>query len=142
MKLEEWIISRDTGISSKTIWAVMMNVVDKSQQNSWYYDTPHDPGDFGGCYRLLKEIPKWKDQLFRVAEVFPKWKPMILEWDNLTKLYESWIQEYARRYFNKAIFSRLCELLTKLNAEGERERLIADGWVETAGNRWMKITYN
>ena len=87
MKPHEWIIGRDTGISSKTIWAVMMNAVPKYQE-PFQFDVPKDPSDFGRCYRLLEYFPEWKKRLNEVSDQFPKWKPLIREWTNMTKLYE------------------------------------------------------
>jgi len=53
------------------------------------YDIPHDPDDFGRCYRLLELFPDWKSQLGKVAERFPKWSPFVREWDTLTTMYEA-----------------------------------------------------
>lgn len=87
MTPEQWIVSYDTGVSSKTIWAVMMGAI--SGQEPWStFNVPHDPADFGRCYRLLKAIPEWRPRLHEVAERFPKWAPLIAAWDELTALYE------------------------------------------------------
>jgi len=80
---EQWIISDDTGISSKTIWAVMMGV-DTDRSN-----VPLDCADFGRCYRLLKHMPEWTARLPEVAEKYPGWKPILREWDTLTFLHET-----------------------------------------------------
>lgn len=81
MRPEEWIISRDTGISSKTIWAVMMGLE--------YHDpcTPSDPEDFGRCFRLLQNFPQWKKRLNEVSAKHPKWKSLIENWNKLEKLF-------------------------------------------------------
>lgn len=47
---DEWIASRDVGISSVTIWSVMTGQPSPFQ----YYDTPRDGADFGRCRRLLQ----------------------------------------------------------------------------------------
>ena len=49
-----WLTNGDTGISSKTIWLVMMGR--RLGANDWA-DVPHDPDDFGRCYRLLQVMP-------------------------------------------------------------------------------------
>jgi hypothetical protein len=54
-----WIVGGDTGVSSRAIWAVMMGVHEHSHDRC----TPSDPSDFGRCYRLLKLIPEWEDNL-------------------------------------------------------------------------------
>lgn len=87
-----WLANGETGISSKTIHAVLTGTVDNTVFNtspSWFrYDVPHDPSDFRRCYLLLKFIPEWKQRLHEVAERFPKWKPFVEQWDELTRLYE------------------------------------------------------
>lgn len=83
MTLIQWIISGDTGISSKLIWAVMMGV--KPQDTS----APYDSGYFGHCYRLLKHVSEWLPRLPEVADKYPSWKPIIREWDALTFLHET-----------------------------------------------------
>mgnify|MGYP001026239194 FL=1 len=87
-----WLANGETGISSKTIHAVLTGMVDNEVFNtspSWFrYDVPHDPSDFRRCYLLLKFIPEWKQRLHEVAERFPKWKPFVEQWDELTRLYE------------------------------------------------------
>lgn len=96
MNPNEWIISDDTGISSKTIWAVMMDCV--PEEYPWHkFDVPHDPSDFGRCYRLLQKFPEWKARLEEVAAQFTKWIPMVREWDALTALYEEEIQNESKR---------------------------------------------
>lgn len=82
-----WISGNGTGISSQTIWCVMMGTVTESA-SSWRYDTPSDDDDFGRCYRLLKFIPEWRNKLDKVGKAFPKWQPIIRQWDELTRLHE------------------------------------------------------
>src|SRR5690606_32787600 len=79
-----WIVGYDTGISSRTIWHVMMGTPPPSR-----VDIPHDPGDFGRCYRLLKLIPEWRGRLREVAERYPIWGPMVEAWDELERMYEA-----------------------------------------------------
>jgi hypothetical protein len=80
----EWFRGRDIGTSSLTIYSVFMHT-DSPHSG---YDVPHDPSDFGRCYRLLKLMPSWKDRLDEVAAKFPKWKPFAERWSELTALYE------------------------------------------------------
>lgn len=81
----EWLIGRDTGISSITIWAA---ITGNRPQNLRDFDVPHDPADFGRCYRLLNLFTAWRKDLPKVAELCPKWKPFVEAWDELTVLYE------------------------------------------------------
>jgi len=86
MTPNEWIIGDDTGVSSKTIWAVMTKSTNAKMP--FGCDIPHDPSDFGRCYRLLEHFPEWKKRLNEIPKFFPKWGPMIREWDKMTELWE------------------------------------------------------
>jgi hypothetical protein len=81
---EEWARSRDTGISSATIY----QAISGNRSPYDHFDIPHDAGDFGRCYRLLKLFPAWRSELHQVA-VYPKWKPFVESWDELKRLYET-----------------------------------------------------
>lgn len=85
----EWLMGSDRGISSETILSVMMDV---PMAGRYGPDIPHDPSDFGRCYRLLKHFPEWRDRLPEVAEKYPAWRPLVEEWDALTALYEEEIK--------------------------------------------------
>jgi len=89
MNPNEWIIGRDTGTSSKTIWAVMVGAVkrDSNQIHNWEFDVPHDASDFGRCWRLLVLFPEWKARLSEVSEIFIQWLPLVRQWNELEKLY-------------------------------------------------------
>jgi hypothetical protein len=113
----KWILGPDTGISSKTIWAVMMGAIEAGRP--FGYDIPHDPDDFGRCYRLLEKFPEWKPRLKEVAEKFPEWGPMVREWDKMTALYEEELPTGEA--------PKLYSLMKKLEDEGR----IAAGWTET-----------
>ncbi|KKM01981.1 hypothetical protein LCGC14_1788920 [marine sediment metagenome] len=76
-----WITGTDTGLSSKTIWGVMMGV-----QVAWA-GVPRDPDDFGRCYRLLRLIPEWLKRLPGVERAYPEWGPLIREWPRLSRMY-------------------------------------------------------
>lgn len=77
-----WLTNGDTGISSMTIWSVMMGKKPKRA------DVPYDPDDFGRCYRLLKVMPSWRPRLGEVSAAFPVWAGLVGAWDELTALYE------------------------------------------------------
>ena len=88
MTPEEWIVSGQTGSSSKTIWAALVGV-----KNSLDPSVPQDPGDFGRCFRLLTLVPGWRDRLQEVAAAFPMWEPMVTAWDELEKLYTEELED-------------------------------------------------
>jgi len=89
---KEWLFGPDTGISSKTIMSVLSTgaarIGAEVSLGRWGADVPHDPSDFGRCYRLLQTFPQWRDRLNEVAAKFPKWEPMVREWDRMTSLWE------------------------------------------------------
>lgn len=84
-----WIVSGDTGISSKTIWAALMGVPYTTYDGRPADDIPYDTGDFGRCYRLVKRCDITKDELKEVVAVHKDWKPIIDNWDKLCSLYEN-----------------------------------------------------
>jgi hypothetical protein len=80
----EWAAGRDTGASSLTIYSLIREKPCPGDR----HDVPHDPADFGRCYRLLKLFPSFRNGLCLVAQTFPDWKPFVDSWDELTQLYE------------------------------------------------------
>ena len=79
----DWITGHDTGISSETIWSVMMGC----KPPAWNAP-PQDPSDFGRCYRLLIEFPAWRSRLGEVAIRHPEWDALVRHWDELETLWE------------------------------------------------------
>lgn len=132
MNPNEWILSSDTGVSSKTIWAVMMGVAIAPGQRCGFasrtldltYDIPFDPADFGRCHRLLKLFPDWRSGIARMGEIFPKWKPMADRWDELERLYEE------ERPSGKC--PKLYDLMKTLREEG----MLLEGWTKTSSSSW------
>jgi hypothetical protein len=120
----QWITGGDTGISSKTIWAVMMDAVDPHGDGFNRYDVPYDPSDFGRCYRLLNHFPEWKLRLGEVAKHFPAWVGLVREWDRLTALFE----EEAPNYKCPKLYAAMKPLI--------EEGRIAGGWVQISPGYW------
>lgn len=81
---EEWKMGRDTGTSSLTIYSAITGKTSLHRT----FDIPHDPDDFGRCYRLLKLFPLWREKLSETIKLCRKWKPFVAAWDELTLLYE------------------------------------------------------
>lgn len=81
-KAIEWLLSGDTGSSSKTILCAMLGHTCKDP------DIPYDAGDFGRCYRLLLKFPQWGKRLDEVAKKHRQWKPFVEKWPDLEVLYE------------------------------------------------------
>ena len=80
-----WLAGGDTGISSRTIWHVMMR--QDWDDQTWGPDVPHDPSDFGRCVRLLEEFPAWRARMGEVCAAYPKWSGLVEAWDDLEGLY-------------------------------------------------------
>ena len=128
MKPEQWIINGEVGTSSKTIWAVMMDAVLPSRKDSWDYSVPHDPDDFGRCWKLLALFPEWKCRLTEVAVQFPAWVGFVREWDKLTAMYEALLAE------DKHYSHEMYDFMEKLEDEGR----LADGWVQDSPSSWHR----
>lgn len=79
-----WLLGNDTGISSKTIFAVMMG---EDVINYFGPGVPQDPADFGRCHRLLFHFPAWRARLPEVSAKYPAWGPLIREWSFLTAMF-------------------------------------------------------
>ena len=101
---EAWLTNGDTGISSETIWYMLTG---RGRPPAQRFDVPHDPADFGRCYRLLRVMPAWRARLPEVAAAFPAWSPLVEAWDELTALYE---QELPTRTAPK-LYRRMQELI-------------------------------
>lgn len=74
-----WIVSRDTGASSKTLWARMMGARRDDPSHPW------DPDDLGRCLRLLELIPEWKPRIREMAGVSLGWAALVLRWDEIAQ---------------------------------------------------------
>lgn len=118
----EWMLGNDTGMSSKTICAVMTgNAMSRPE-------IPYDPSDFGRCYRLLNHFPEWKERMPEMAEAHGIWGPMVEAWDELTALYEEEIQSEAGRAPN--LYARMQEIVD--------DCCITDGWEKVGVGSWRK----
>lgn len=83
-KMFSWIGNNETGESSITIWAVIMDI------DHYEPSVPYDVYDFQRCYNLLNlcdETTK-KITLNKLADRYNIWKPFVQHWSKLSKLYE------------------------------------------------------
>ena len=127
MRPEQWIVEGEIGVSSKTMWAVLMDVAHGPQRlDGRHYDIPHDPDDFRRCFKLIIQVG-WRARLPEVAECFPAWKPYIERWNDLEKLY---IEEHP-----SGRFPRLYALMQELHEQS----MTIDGWDQTGPNHWERI---
>lgn len=125
MTLEEWIIFGETGTSSKTMWAVLMDAVTldsavENKRKGSNLDVPYDKSDFNRCYKLWKECNVTKAQLHKIKTVLKWWSPFIDNWDELVRMLEADMKMY--------------DYIQKL----EEESKILDGWVRTSPTSWRR----
>jgi len=141
MTPEEWIVNGEVGVSSKTIWAVMMGVVTGKQECNWRHDTPKDPDDFKRCHKLIMAIPEWRPRLPEVAAVFPKWIPFIREWDKLEKMLIDWLVEtetYWGLPYRKRKRFQFTDGMYEFMQQLDHEAMLLDGWIEDAPGCYHK----
>lgn len=72
-----WILGDDTGLSSKTVWSVMMGV---PQRRRGY---PHDPADLLRCLRLLEVVPEWRSRMPEMAACGAEWSALMANWTEI-----------------------------------------------------------
>lgn len=80
MTLDEWILTENTGISSKTIWAVLKGINHEG-------DRPYDICDFKRCYDLINECDVRMNEFKKISSKLPYWKPYVDNWEVLINLY-------------------------------------------------------
>jgi len=112
---ERWVGGGDTGTSSLTIWAVLMNRISPHGR----LDIPYDPDDLGRCYRLLRIKPEWEARLAEVAEAVPRWRPFVREWDKLIALFEDDVQNAPKNKWGAPICKKTYDFMQTLRDEAD-----------------------
>lgn len=102
----DWLRGPDVGMSSETICRLLGNL-GPPQRPTW----PHDPADFGRCYRLVKMFG-WQSRMHEVAAAYPNtpWVPLVREWSKLTALYE----EELPRASAPQTYALMCDLRNEI----------------------------
>ena len=77
--LIDWLMSDDTGISSKAIVAHLTGKTTPSGFGDW----PRDADDLGRCYRLLVRVPSFAPRIKELSSRSPQWAALIEHWDEL-----------------------------------------------------------
>lgn len=108
-----WITGRDTGASSKAIWAVMMG----AKSDGSY---PSDGDDLGRCLRLLEAVPEWKPRLGEMAAVNRYWAALVTHWDELAALH-------SEQGGGSAVYKRMKQILDPLEATDPRIVKLGNG---------------
>ncbi len=83
-RVNTWIVSGDTGLSSKTIWSTMLGIDLGDEINH-----PHDPADVGRCLRLLELMPEWKPRLSELTALDPHWRVLVARWEDIASSMEN-----------------------------------------------------
>ena len=84
-----WMLSGETGISSETMLGIALGGKKPSKSNwSARLDAPHDPSDFGRCYRLVQIAPSIREDFDRIGKMVPQFAGILREWDALCAIYE------------------------------------------------------
>lgn len=86
-RLTDWLFADDTGVSSKTMAGIAMGV-NPAVMRAYGIDAPHDPSDFGRCYRLVLAVPEIIDAFPEIGRRVPKFAGILKNWDELCGLYE------------------------------------------------------
>lgn len=81
-KLIEWLLSDDTGASSKAIASHM--ALGKSDGSF-----PWDPSDIGRCFRLLEAVPEWKGRIEEMGVYSKIWALLADQWQEIYNCMES-----------------------------------------------------
>ena len=83
-KMMDWITSNSVGLSSQTLWAVIMGLEMPTPS------VPLDVYDFARCYNLLKlcDDETRRKTIHDAAEQYGVWKPFEHNWKKLIELYE------------------------------------------------------
>ncbi|SAL01580.1 hypothetical protein AWB80_08158 [Caballeronia pedi] len=87
-KLGNWLLSGDTGVSSETMAAIALGATSLGGKHHYRGDAPHDPSDFGRCYRLVINVPEIREFFPRIAKKVKPFAGILREWDDLVRIYE------------------------------------------------------
>lgn len=103
---QEWLLKGNRGISSETIFGAITGF--KINQRTY---PPADPADFNRCYHLIKQVPEWKSELHKVAELSEVWKNVVDNWEKLSEMLED---QFARKEAGKDPINGMYEFMKTL----------------------------
>lgn len=72
---------------------------------------PYDPDDFSRCYKLLQQIPEWKQSLNRLKPLSPQWNNLVDNWATLTQMYEQNVKEKWKNYKKIGMYEFMQQLI-------------------------------
>jgi hypothetical protein len=80
----EWLAGDGVGASSKMIALAALSRTPKRADTNY----PHDPSDFGRCYRLLAQCPGARAGLDKLgAEAGPVWAALVARWAEIERAF-------------------------------------------------------
>lgn len=82
-KATEWLLSGDTGESSKAICSHML--FGKQHESAAH---PNDPADIGRCFRLLAKIPEWESRIGEMSAYGAAWISLSERWQEIKDCME------------------------------------------------------
>lgn len=104
-RLGNWLVGNDTGISSMTMAGIALGA--DAMDHGWGTDAPHDPSDFGRCYRLVKAVPEIRAAFPVIGARVPAFAGILENWDDLAQIYETAL---LRSGPEKVLFHRIQKL--------------------------------
>ena len=124
-----WVTDSWRTIPSKSIWSVMMGLVEKNTFcDGKKYDVPRNAPEMNACCSLLITIPEWKGRLRELVEALPKWKPFVDNWNRIEEIYR-----------DSSRSSDMFPLVWDLAKQGEdwERRVLVEAMAEEARERPM-----
>lgn len=118
MKLTEWIVYGNVGVSSKTMWSAIMNIAKPNERKGWTFDVPYDSDDFSRCYELYTECQLGQIELEKIKQVFPWWGPFIDDWEKLCVMF---LNKEPMYYYIKKLVVKSFEIDKKMHCGGRED---------------------
>jgi len=103
-----WFSKGEVGLSSKVMCTFFLT----GGIAGIFPHYPHDPDDFGRCYKLLEAIPEWKEELPDLATLSEPWSKLVENWDTLTEMYEQNVAEDWKNVDEVGMYELMQKLTT------------------------------
>lgn len=127
----KWIISGDTGASSKSLATHM--ILGKVKDAN---DFPRDGSDLGRCLRLLKIFPEWKLRINEMECYSGVWALLVKNWKSLEEIM---IEETGINFDRAKSSPKTYNLMQKIRKEGLKSQ---KGYTETSIGDGITICFN
>lgn len=115
-RMIEWICTHKVGVSSRTMWAGLMEVDAKPAHGFVTLSIPYDSDDFSRCHDLVKFCEVDPDVDFcNILKIFPWYAPILRNWEKLSAFYEA------------GLYAKVTEVLSSLRDEANLIKKLANG---------------